>query len=116
MLIYLIEDDPDWQSYYQDLLTPAHALKIFPDAITAIAAIDETPPAAIILDLLLVGQSGAALLAELQSYPDTAAIPVALVSSVNITDALADYGVSAVFNKATFSPEELLSWISAQQP
>ena len=157
MLIYIIDDDPDWQRFYKNVLgdcdyhdfgqsasnystasvlnsrekTPAGGsfpgeesrervdslkLKVFPDGISAMSAIDDQLPDAILLDMLLIGPAGTSLLAELQSYPDTAKIPIALISGVDIQDDLSSYGVSKVFNKASFEPKELLAWISKLAP
>jgi len=115
MLIYIIDDDPDWQNYYRTSLS-THTLKTFSDGVSAMEAIDDQLPDAIILDMLLVGPAGTSLLAELQSYPDTAKIPIVLISGVDIQDDLSSYGVSQVFNKATFEPKELLQWISKLAP
>ena len=111
MLIFVIEDDPDWQSLYRSILEPAHTLRLFSDGVSAMQAIDKKSPDAILLDMLLTGPSGASLLAELQSYSDTAGIPVALISGVTIDANLSEYGVTAVFNKATLNPKDLLSWV-----
>ncbi len=115
MLIYIIEDDPDWQQLYRTLLSE-HDLMLFSDGVSAMDAIDEQTPGAIILDMLLAGPSAPSLLAELQSYPDLSHIPIALVTSLNVTTDMTPYGVTKVFNKATMNPQELLAWISKQVP
>jgi len=145
MLIYIIDDDPDWQGFYRNLFgcpstsilnsrekspaggiflqalqscerTDSLKVRLFSDGVSAMSAIDDQLPDAILLDMLLIGPAGTSLLAELQSYPDTAKIPIALISGVDIKDDLSGYGVSKVFNKATFKPEELLQWISKLAP
>jgi len=145
MLIYIIEDDPDWQSFYKKLLTPNYStsnvlnsrektpaggffpgeesreklsnleLRVFSDGVSAIQAIDENLPSAIILDMLLTGPSAPSLLSELQSYEDTSRIPIALVTGIDIKTNLSSYGVSAIFDKATMNPKDLLQWISKLQ-
>ena len=115
MLIYAIDDDPDWQDYYATILGQDHDLRTFPNGVSAINAIDLCLPDAILLDLLLTGPSGISLLAELQSYADTARLPIAVITGVDTGD-LSVYGVSKVFNKASMTPKELLSWISKHAP
>lgn len=114
MLVYIVEDDPDWQDLYRTIL-PTHELEIFPDGVTAMQAIDEAVPDAIILDMLLAGPAAPALLAELQSYPDTAQIPIALVTGVTIPADMSDYGVTAVFDKSTVAPQNIINWLCVQK-
>ena len=171
MLIYIVEDDPDWQNFYRNilvlraspqsvgetpqtftrqadgeegLLAPTSSLTaatvtredglarvralvskeseelpqlhFFSDGVSAIQAIDDQIPDLIVLDMLLSGPSAPSLLAELQSYPDLATIPILLVSGVEIQADLSPYGVSKIFNKATMKPKDLLQWISKLKP
>lgn len=80
------------------------------DAVEAIRSIDEVLPDIIILDVLLPAATAFTLLHELQSYEDTRIIPVIICSSIaeNLSlNELSPYGVVAVLDKATLTPEEL---------
>lgn len=83
-------------------------VEIFHDAVTAIDAIDKTLPDLILLDVLLSGPDGFTFLNELVSYHDTAQIPVALITSLNLAvDRLEAYGVFRVLNKGTMTPLDI---------
>jgi CheY-like chemotaxis protein len=63
----------------------------------------------VILDILLTGPTGFAVLNEMQSYPELAKVPVIVVSSVALPeDELVKYGVWAVFDKGDMMPQDLL--------
>lgn len=106
----LIVDDDRWQAeFYERELSPAgndvhHAAH----ALAAIEMVDEVQPDVIILDVLLPGTNGIALLHELQTHSDTMTIPVIIVTT--LPDAVANtraYGVHAVFDKSTIVTGEL---------
>jgi CheY-like chemotaxis protein len=76
----------------------------------AIEAIDQSPPQAIILDMLMPESNGSVFLQELQSYADTSSIPIVLYSSINFAaqaTALRAYGVRYIFDKAKLDFGEL---------
>lgn len=82
--------------------------EIFPDAISALRAFDQALPDLILLDVLLSGPNGFTLLNELASYTDTAAIPVVIISSLNLNLCdLASYGVTAILDKSTMTPRDI---------
>lgn len=83
--------------------------QIFHDAISAMTVMSEEElPDLILLDVLLNGPDGFTLLNELISYPDTAAIPIVLVTSLSLSSAdLAHYGVRAVLAKETMTPASI---------
>lgn len=83
--------------------------QIFHDAIGAMTVMSEEElPNLILLDVLLNGPDGFTLLNELISYPDTAAIPIVLVTSLSLSSAdLAHYGVRAVLAKETMTPASI---------
>lgn len=78
----------------------------------AIARIDDKIPDVIVLDVMLEGGTAFALMHELQSYEDTARIPVILCSNIpgELLDhvALERYGVRIVLDKSTMRPYDLL--------
>ena len=82
--------------------------RIFGDAISAMAAINDELPEMIFLDILLSGPDGFTFLNELVSYSDTMKIPVVVISSLQFEERdLANYGVVAVLDKAKMRPEEI---------
>ena len=81
-------------------------------AVEAIAAIDAQPPDVLVLDVILPVASGFSLLHELQSYADTAAVPVILCTSMASQlslEAVRPYGVRAVLDKTTMRPSDLVA-------
>ena len=107
-MIAIIEDDKGWVDYYQQLLAD-YDLKCFHDGLAAVQWMDKTVPDLVILDILLTGPTGFAVLNEMQSYPELAKVPVIVVSSVAMSeDELAKYGVRAVFDKGDMMPQDLL--------
>lgn len=107
-MIYVIEDDQGWKNYYQRILKDS-SLQFFRDGVAAIAAMDEEVPSLVILDVLLTGPTGFAILNEMRSYPELMNVPVAIVSSVAVDMDLSDkYGVVAVLDKSTMAPSDLI--------
>lgn len=108
-MIFIIEDDRGWEKYYRRILK-GYDLEIFHDGVAAIAAMDEKVPDVVILDILLTGPTGFAVLNEMRSYPELAEVPVIVVTSVDLQADLAQqYGVQAVFDKGKMLPRELLA-------
>ncbi len=110
-MIYVIEDDRGWESYYRRLLK-RDDVKYFHDGVAAIAEMDEEVPDLVILDVLLTGPTGFAVLNEMRSYPELMDVPAAIVSSVSLDDDIAEkYGVVATFDKGKMQPGELLELV-----
>lgn len=112
-MIAVIEDDRGWEDYYRQLLSD-YDLKCFRDGLAAVQWMDEETPELIILDVLLTGPTGFAVLNEMQSYPELAKVPVIVVSSVRMPEKeLVKYGVRAVFDKGDMMPHDLLESVQA---
>lgn len=111
--VFIIEDDPIMADCLALAVQKAGATpQIFPDAINAIDALDQNLPALILLDILLRGPDGFTLLNELASYPDTSAIPIIIVTSLDLSQqTLSHYNIKQVFNKTTMVPQELVTAI-----
>jgi CheY-like chemotaxis protein len=80
------------------------------DVVEAIHSIDTHLPQVIVLDVLLPAATAFTLLHELQSYDDTRVIPVIVCSSIAedlAREDLSPYGVVAVLDKATVTPDQL---------
>ena len=118
--ILIVEDDR-WQAeQYERVLNRAgYATTITLHALDAIEAIDDIHPDAIVLDVLLVGNTAFALLHELQTYSDTGNIPVImctnLASDLSIDD-LRPYGVKQILDKTTMKPNDLVIAVRSVLP
>jgi CheY-like chemotaxis protein len=109
-LIFIIDDDFLMAETLNRIV--GGGAQIFYNGVDAMKALERALPELIILDILLVGPTGITFLHELQSYDDTGKIPVIIVSGAvgNVKENdLAEYGVVAMFDKATMLPEELAS-------
>ena len=115
-MIYIVEDDRGWESYYRRTFG-GYEVEVFHDGIAAITAMDEEVPKLVILDVLLTGPTGFAVLNEMHSYPELARVPVIIVSSVGFSsddaEALGKYGVVKVLDKASMTPRELLGAVKS---
>ena len=111
--ILIVEDDAWIAEQHERVLDRAgYRTVISPHAIAAIAAIDEVHPDAIILDVLLTGNTAFALLHELQSYGDTSVIPIILCTNLASDIAFDDvlpYGVRRILDKATMEPDDIVA-------
>lgn len=115
--ILLIEDD-HWlaDSYRQILESHGFECQSVPEANLAMRMIDEAKPDVIVADVLLGDQTVVPLLHELRTYEDTRTVPVILCTAIganttDLTKQLHSYGVVAVLDKATVTPETLLNTI-----
>lgn len=111
--LLLVEDDQWLAELEAAALTRAgYDVVAVNRAPAAIEAVDREHPDAIVLDVLLTGSTGFALLHELQSYTDTKIIPVVLCTNTaeRLPEAnLESYGVRRVVDKTTMTPEDLVA-------
>lgn len=110
-VIIIIEDDKNIAKCIAKATEQETA--IFSNAIDAMKAIEDGLwPRMIFLDVLLNGPDGFTFLNELLSYPDTAAIPVILLSSEDLDcrDVFM-YGVTESLNKDTMTPAEIKEYV-----
>jgi len=108
--IFIIDDDEIMAECLARSLKK-YETKIFHNAIDAMGEIsDNELPDLIFLDILLDGPDGFTFLNELISYPDTAKIPVAIVTSLDISESLKNYNVQKIFNKSQMTPKEIKSY------
>lgn len=111
--VLLIEDD-DWFAEQQARILEAAGYEVrhVTNGLAAIEAIDDKLPAVIILDMFLPGPNALALLHEMQSYVDSASIPVVLCTS-SASDIskgqLSAYGVHRILDKASMQPIDLVA-------
>lgn len=111
--ILLVEDDV-WLAELEvrALEKAGYDVLHVPHAPAAIVAVDQFNPDVIILDVLLTGTTAFALLHELQSYEDTADVPIILCTNMAESihmDEVQSYGVKRIVNKATMVPDDLVA-------
>ena len=85
----------------------------------AIDKIDDLHPSVIVLDVLLAGGTAMTLLHELQSYNDTAKIPIVLCTNLASQLSLKElepYGVRRILDKTTMHPEDIVTAIRSVSP
>jgi DNA-binding response OmpR family regulator len=115
--VLIVEDDEWLAEQYKILLTKfGYGVKGATNNQTAIDAVDDFKPDAILLDILLVGTTAFNLLHELKSYKDTANIPIIVCS--NLADnldfkKLEPYGVRRVLDKTTMKPDDIIVALKA---
>ncbi|HET7630218.1 MAG TPA: response regulator [Candidatus Saccharimonadales bacterium] len=110
--VLIIEDD-GWlaDSYAHCLSQRGFEVRTVASAETAMDQIDEAMPDIVVADIILGRQNALTLLHELQSYADTAALPVIVCTGLSLSARekrnLSRYGVVEVFDKAVLRPEVL---------
>lgn len=115
-MIYIIDDDKIMSGCI------ARACKAetqtFTNAIEAMDRIaDGVIPDLIFLDILLDGPDGFTFLNELVSYPDTAKVPIVIVSSLDINKYdLSTYGVVGILDKSTMTPSDINQYVAQYNP
>jgi len=105
--VFILEDDKGWEAYYRRILKK-YDLAFFSNGIEAIAAMDEERPALVILDVLLAGPTGFAVIHEMRSYPELENVPIVVISSVRLPEIDEKYGIVRAFDKAEMTPGDLL--------
>ena len=112
----MIIDDDTWQAdlYKTELEQSGHHVAMAHDAYQAIDMIDNAPPDVIVLDMLLPGSNGVALLHELRSYNDLGDIPVVVVSAQAVAPkTLRPYGVMRTLDKTTLKRGDIVAAVEA---
>lgn len=110
--VLIVEDDRWLADSYRRLLEKAgFSVTSVTGSEEAIRRIETAAPDVILADVLLEGNTVVSLLHELQSYDDTRRIPVVICTSLTHdgleANRLHGYGVRAVLDKATLTPEQL---------
>jgi DNA-binding response OmpR family regulator len=111
--ILLIEDDQWLADSYAAMLSAAgFKTQTVTSAHVAMKLIDKQMPALIVADVMLGDHNTFTLFHELQSYEDTASIPVILCTGVDTqqlsSSDMKSYGIVQVFSKATLTPDQLV--------
>lgn len=109
--VLIIESEPWLGEHFEKTLErDGFAVSITSNAYSAMDSVDEFHPDVIVMGLLLSGAGGLSLLHELQSYSDTANVPV-IVCDNNVSDLSLDelkpYGVRKLLDASTMRPEDV---------
>jgi DNA-binding response OmpR family regulator len=114
--IFVVEDDRDIASLVSFYLTKSgwHP-EVFESGTEALAAIRQTPPDLVILDLMLPGMDGLAICRALRSDATTARIPIIMVTARgDETDRIVGLELGADdYLPKPFSPSELVARVKA---
>lgn len=109
--VLIIENEPWLSERYEQTLRHANFEVVSTsNAYSAIDIVDEQRPDAIVMGLTLSGVGGLGLLHELQSYSDTAVIPVVVCGSSSeklSLEELQPYGVRQLLDIATMQPRDV---------
>ena len=107
--LLIVEDDKNWADILCGYAAAVGAeARVVVSGGQAMEMIDNWQPDAIVLDMLLAGETAVALLNELRSHADLARLPIVVCSSadVNLED-LRPFGVTALLDKASMRPDEV---------
>lgn len=114
--ILLVEDDIDVRAMYgTQLERDGHGVAYACSAQEALDKLEESSFDILVLDILLPGSNGIAVLQELQGYEDWRSIPVIVLSNVTTDDLavgtrhLQDLGVRKYLVKMQTTPNDLAS-------
>lgn len=106
--ILIVEDDAPMRELFRSILRQAGFTVIaVEDGLSALRAIEERHPAAVVLDLALPRLSGRDVYQELKTHPGTSGIPIIVVSGHDVSD-LNEADFASVLRKP-FNPDTLLS-------
>ena len=106
--LLIVEDDKNWADILGKFAADVGAeYRVAVSGGQAIEIIDDWQPDALILDMLLAGETAIALLNELRSYADLASLPIAVCTNIDVKmDDLRPLGVKAILNKTSMRPNE----------
>ena len=119
--ILLIEDDRWLADSLQAVLrSRGHETVQLSTAHEAMDWLDSNQPALIVADILLGEQNSFSLFHELQSYHDTAVIPIIVCTTLDLSDVsgneLASYGIVSVLDKTFLTPDQLVLAVESHLP
>ena len=107
--LLIVEDDKNWADILCGYAAAVGAdTRVVVSGGQAMEMIDNWQPDAIVLDMLLAGETAVALLNELRSHADLARLPIVVCSNagVNLAD-LRSFGVRALLDKSSMRPDEV---------
>lgn len=109
--VLIVESEPWLSEHFERLLVKQNFTVVtVSHAYAAMDVINEQRPDVIVMGLMLNGADGLALLHELQSYVDTAKVPVIVCSDraneLSLKD-LQPYGVARLLDTGVMKPDDL---------
>lgn len=106
--LLIVEDDKNWADILGKFAADVGAeYRVAVSGGQAIEIIDNWQPDALILDMLLAGETAIALLNELRSYADLASLLIVVCTNIDVKmDDLRPLGVKAILNKTSMRPNE----------
>ena len=106
--LLIVEDDKNWADILGKFAVDVGAeYRVAVSGGQAIEIIDDWQPDALILDMLLAGETAIALLNELRSYADLASLPIVVCTNIDVRMGdLRPLGVKAILNKTSMRPNE----------
>lgn len=110
----LIIDDDVWLAdmFSATLRKHKFKVKVAHNTLEGMECINDTVPAVIILDFFMPGPNAMVLLHELQSYSDTATVPVILCTnsaSDIVLQNVEPYGVKVILDKTIMQPDDIVT-------
>lgn len=114
-LVLVVDDMAEVRRYLADRLGDVYRVRTARDGDEALALIDELHPDVVVSDVMMPSRDGYALLRALRSEPETAGVPVLLLSARSRTrDVVAGLEAGADdYLVKPFEPAELLARIAA---
>ena len=106
--LLIVEDDKNWADILGKFAVDVGAeYRVAVSGGQAIEIIEDWQPDALILDMLLAGETAIALLNELRSYADLASLPIVVCTNIDVRMGdLRPLGVKAILNKTSMRPNE----------
>lgn len=106
--LLIVEDDKNWADILGKFAADVGAEhQVVVSGGQAIEIIDDWRPDAVILDMLLAGETAIALLNELRSYADLASLPIVVCTNIDVDlKDLRPLGVKAILSKTSMRPNE----------
>ena len=106
--LLIVEDDKNWADILGKFAADVGAeCRVAVSGDQAIEIIDNWQPDALILDMLLAGETAIALLNELRPYADLARLPIVVCTNIDVKmDDLRPLGVKVILNKTSMRPNE----------
>jgi DNA-binding response OmpR family regulator len=105
--VLICEDDSNLRTLVRLALGDGYRFFEAPDGASGLALAQRTRPDLIVLDLMLPGQSGLDVLAELRSSDDLAETPVLVISAWSHADEAAIEAGADRFVAKPFDPDQL---------
>ena len=114
--ILIVDDDPQYLELTRDLLRhEGYDVHVATDGAAGIEAMEQYAPDVVLLDLMMPNVNGFEVVAHMRSSPDTATIPIVVITAKDLTseDVSALNGhVASIAQKGLFSREDLLREIT----